>query len=98
MASRRSWIRPRWGAVRLSAVTHEAAQTWLAGIDRAPATVRKIHRTTYRVTTIAGYAASAGNADGTGPAALFNNPTGIAIISNVLYAADYSSNKIRKIQ
>ncbi len=39
-----SWVRPRWGGVKLSAVTHEAAQDWLAGIERAPATVRKVHR------------------------------------------------------
>lgn len=39
-----TWIQPRWGGVKLSAVTHEEVQTWLAGIERAPATVRKVHR------------------------------------------------------
>lgn len=37
-------IKPRWGDTRLAAVRHEDVQAWLAGIDRAPATVRKVHR------------------------------------------------------
>lgn len=39
-----AWIVPRWRGVKLSAVGHEEVQSWLAGIDRAPATVRKVHR------------------------------------------------------
>lgn len=37
-------IEPRWGAVRLAAVRHEDVQEWINQIDRAPATVRKVHR------------------------------------------------------
>lgn len=40
----RAHIRPRWGGTRLADLRHEAIQEWLAGIDRKPATVRKIHR------------------------------------------------------
>lgn len=38
------WVRPRWGAMKLSDVRHDDVQMWLAGIDRQPATVRKVHR------------------------------------------------------
>lgn len=37
-------IRPAWGNVPLGQVTHAGVQAWVAGIDRAPATVRKAHR------------------------------------------------------
>jgi hypothetical protein len=40
----RAHIRPRWGKVRLSDVTHAEVQRWLARLDVAPATVRKVHR------------------------------------------------------
>lgn len=39
-----TWIRPRWGLVKLASIRHEDVQAWLAGIERAPATVRKVHR------------------------------------------------------
>ena len=39
-----SHIRPRWGAVPLGKVTHVDVQEWISGIDRAPATVRKVHQ------------------------------------------------------
>lgn len=49
------------------------------------------------VTTLAGNG-TAGNADGLGKAAQFNNPHGIAIDSTgVLYVADYGNNTIRKV-
>lgn len=36
-------IRPRWGRIPLARVGHAEVQRWVAGIDLAPATVRKIH-------------------------------------------------------
>ena len=33
-----------WGATPLSQVTHADVQTWISGIDLAPATVRYVHR------------------------------------------------------
>ncbi|GAA2184679.1 site-specific integrase [Brooklawnia cerclae] len=37
-------IRPRWSTVKLKDVRHADVQTWLAGLDLAPASVRKVHR------------------------------------------------------
>ncbi len=62
--------------------------------------IRKIVIATGVVTTLAGSTAgTAGNADGTGTAATFNTPTGIAIDSSStnLYVATRSGNNIRKI-
>ncbi len=50
------------------------------------------------VTTVAGSAGSAGSADGTGAAARFNGPNGLAIDSTGnLYVADLGNNTIRKV-
>ncbi|MEO6995369.1 MAG: MBG domain-containing protein [Lacunisphaera sp.] len=50
------------------------------------------------VTTIAGTAGNYGAADGTGSAAQFDNPMGIAVDgSNNIYVADVSNSTIRKI-
>jgi len=49
------------------------------------------------VTTLAG-SGSKGAKDGTGTAASFNNPTGIAVnASGAIYVADYGNNEIRMI-
>jgi integrase len=37
-------IKPRWASFALDQVTHSEVQQWIAGIDLAPASVRKIHR------------------------------------------------------
>lgn len=37
-------IRPKWGTTPLSEVTHASVQQWIAGLDLAPASVRKVHR------------------------------------------------------
>jgi len=50
------------------------------------------------VTTLAGTAGSPGSADGTGSAARFNSPIGVAVDSaGNVYAGDYASHTIRKI-
>ena len=50
------------------------------------------------VTTLAGLAGSAGSADGTGSAARFNYPAGVAVDSaGNVYVADTDNNTIRKV-
>ncbi|MBA3573093.1 MAG: hypothetical protein H0W34_14220, partial [Pyrinomonadaceae bacterium] len=52
----------------------------------------------YLVTTFAGTAGVAGSTDGTGSAALFTSPSGVAVDSaNNLYVADTGNHTIRKI-
>jgi len=60
-------------------------------------TIRKISASGV-VTTLAGTAGTAGDIDGTGAAARFNRPTGIAVdtLGNV-YVADTTNNLIRKV-
>ena len=60
--------------------------------------IRKIVISTGAVTTLCGIYSSIGNADGTGAAASFNGPGGIACdeIGN-LYVADQLNNEIRKV-
>ncbi len=65
--------------------------------DTGNATIRKITSAGV-VTTIAGSAGSRGSQDGTGSAALFTTPTGIAIDSvGTLYVSDSTSCTIRRI-
>jgi hypothetical protein len=50
------------------------------------------------VTTLAGQAGSSGSADGTGNAAQFHEPTGVAVDSAAnVYVADWANNTIRKV-
>lgn len=66
--------------------------------DAANHTIRKITAATGSVTTLAGLAGSVGSADGTGSAARFNFPEGVAVDSSGnVYVADSNNNTIRKI-
>ena len=59
--------------------------------------IRKITSTGV-VTTLAGGSASNGTADGTGSAARFGYPNGVAIDANgIMYVSDYMNDRIRKI-
>jgi uncharacterized repeat protein (TIGR01451 family) len=65
--------------------------------DQANSTIRKI-TPAGAVSTIAGAAAVAGSADGSGTAARFNSPAGIAVDSaGNLYVADTYNQTLRKI-
>jgi formylglycine-generating enzyme required for sulfatase activity len=61
-------------------------------------TIRKVVTATGAVTTLAGLAGSPGSVDGTGSAARFNNPSGIAVdgTGNV-YVADTLNHILRKV-
>ncbi len=58
--------------------------------------IRKVVISTGAVTALAGQG-SAAFQDGTGTAAYFNFPSGVAIDGTNLYVADYSNNRIRKV-
>lgn len=65
--------------------------------DRNNNTIRKITADGV-VTTVAGVAGSPGTADGTGGAARFNFPSGVALgSSDAVYVADRNNHTIRKI-
>ena len=65
--------------------------------DLGYSTIRKIS-STGAVTTLAATAGNTGNADGTGPAARFNHPSGVAVDANGnVYVADTSNHTIRKV-
>jgi streptogramin lyase len=65
--------------------------------DSGNNTIRKITPAGV-VTTLAGTAGASGSADGTGPEARLNSPTGVATdVSGNVYVADYGNNTIRKI-
>ena len=73
-----------------------AGNIYLADTDNH--TIRKIVASTGAVTTFAGQAGSSGSADGTGSAARFNSPSGVAVdgAGNV-YVADTLNNTLRRV-
>ena len=61
-------------------------------------TIRKIVVSTGAVTTLAGAAGSSGRVDGSGSAARFNNPSGVAVDgAGNIYVADTLSHTLRKV-
>ena len=66
-------------------------------VDTFSNTIRKI-TSAGAVSTLAGTAGTSGSADGTGPAAQFNKPSGIIVDGGgTLYVADTGNNTVRKI-
>jgi len=66
--------------------------------DRNNQTIRAVDVASGAVTTLAGTAGAQGSTDGTGSAARFKNPMGLALDqSGNLYVADASNSTIRKI-
>jgi len=61
-------------------------------------TVRQVVIATGAVTTLAGTAGSSGSTDGTGAAARFNGPHGIATVGTKIYVGDSNNHTIRLIQ
>jgi sugar lactone lactonase YvrE len=80
-----------------AAITTDGTNLYLA--DTSYNLIRKVVIATGEVTTLAGTAGKSGTADGTGPAALFNTPSGITLSSDgtTLYVADTANNTIRKV-
>ena len=77
-------------------ITTDGAKLYFA--DTANHTVRTIAFTGGTITTLAGTSGTAGSANGTGSAALFNLPAGITTDGTNLYIVDTSNQTIRKIQ
>lgn len=78
-----------------SGIAYAAGTLYVA--DTANHTIRLINETG-EVSTLAGKAAVTGTYDGTGAAALFNQPAGLAIDSaGTIYVADVENHAIRKV-
>ncbi|MFO0578450.1 MAG: hypothetical protein U1A78_30975 [Polyangia bacterium] len=66
--------------------------------DTENPTIRKVVLSTGAVTTLVGSAGQSGSTDGTGAAARFNSPQGVAADGpGSLYVADYGNHTIRKV-
>jgi DNA-binding beta-propeller fold protein YncE len=83
-----------------SGVAVGASGTVVFVADTGNNTIRRFEVASSTVTTLAGLAAESGAADGTGTAARFLYPSGIAIdgAGGTAYVADSGNNTIRKIQ
>jgi sugar lactone lactonase YvrE len=60
-------------------------------------TVRVVDTSAGRMTTLVGAYAQVGSADGTGPAASFNQPSGLALLGGELLITDTENNDLRQI-
>jgi len=78
-----------------SGVTADGANLYVT--DTMNSTIRKVVIATGVVTTLAGTAGTAGSADGTGTAALFYNPQGVATDGTNLYVTDFGNHTLRKV-
>ena len=89
-----------WSAARFNnprGITISADGNTLVVADSGNHTIRQIQNTG-TVSTLAGLAGTLGSTNGTGTAALFNAPYGVAIdSSNNVYVADSNNKIIRKI-
>jgi sugar lactone lactonase YvrE len=65
--------------------------------DSANQTIRKITLATTEVTTLAGKPGVVGNSNGTGAAASFKSPIGIATDGTNLFVSDSDNHTLRKI-
>ena len=77
------------------AVISDGSNLYVA--DTGNHTIRKIVISTGAATTLAGQSGVAGAADGTGAAATFNSPAGLATDGTYLYVTDAGNNKIRRV-
>ena len=86
---------PRYFGVPQGAAVDSAGNVYIA--DTFNHTIRRITPGGV-VTTLAGLAGNVGNADGTGSAARFNSPRGVAVDSGgTVYVGDTNNHTIRKI-
>ena len=86
------------GYARFSAPQGIAGDTaFLYVADTGNHTIRRISIATAEVTTLAGTAGQYGTSDGTGAAARFNTPKGIAVGRAFLYVADTGNYAIRRV-
>jgi hypothetical protein len=77
-------------------ITSDGTNLYVA--DSANHVIRKIEIATAKVTTLAGSAGTPGSADGTGSAASFNTPLGIATDGRYLFVTDDGNGTIRKVE
>lgn len=80
---------------RPTAITIDGANLYVT--DTNNETIRKVVIATGVVTTLAGTAGTSGTTDGTGTAALFNNPQGIIADATNLYVTEYGNHTVRKV-